>query len=64
MALANAMTFSGSVVWDSEWERRTTKGVLPEAIEVWASLQLVFECLRLLLAQVDVRLEERCVSCS
>ncbi len=24
---------------DSEWGRRTTKGVLPEGIEVWASLQ-------------------------
>ncbi len=36
---------------DSEWGRRTTKGVLPEAIEVGASLQLVLECLRLLLAQ-------------
>ncbi len=36
---------------DSEWGRRTTKGVLPEAIEVGASLQLVFECLRLLFAQ-------------
>ncbi len=36
---------------DSEWGRRTTKGVLPEAIEVWESLQPVFECLRLLSAQ-------------
>ncbi len=35
----------------SEWGRRTTKGVLPEAIEVGASLQPVLECLRLLLAQ-------------
>ncbi len=35
---------------DSEWERRDTKGVLPEGIEVWASLQPVVECLRLLLA--------------
>ncbi len=34
---------------DSEWGRTTTKGVLPEDIEVWASLQPVFECLRLLL---------------
>ncbi len=24
---------------DSEWGRRTTKGVLPEEIEVWAFLQ-------------------------
>ncbi len=31
---------------DSEWGRRTTKGLLPEAIEVGASLQPVFECLR------------------
>ncbi len=36
---------------DSEWGRRTTKGVLPEDIEVGASVQPVFECLRLLLAQ-------------
>ncbi len=36
---------------DAEWGRRTTKGVLPEAIEVGASLQPVLECLRLLLAQ-------------
>ncbi len=36
---------------DSEWGQRTTKGVLPEAIEVGASLQPVFECLQLLLAQ-------------
>ncbi len=36
---------------DSEKWRRTTKGVLPEAIEVGASLQPVLECLRLLLAQ-------------
>ncbi len=36
---------------DSERERRATKGVLPEDIEVWASLQPVFDCLRLLLAQ-------------
>ncbi len=36
---------------DSECGRRTTKGVLPEAIEVGASLQPVLECLRLLLAQ-------------
>ncbi len=36
---------------DSEWVRRTTKGMLPEDIEVGASLQPVFECLRLLLAQ-------------
>ncbi len=35
---------------DSEWWRRTTKGVLPEDIEVGESLQLVFECLRLLRA--------------
>ncbi len=35
---------------DSEWGRRTTKGVLPGDIEVWASLQPMFECLRLLLA--------------
>ncbi len=27
---------------DSEWAQRTTKGVLPEHIEVWASLQPVF----------------------
>ncbi len=33
---------------DSEWGRRTTKGVLPEDIEVWASMQPVFECLWLL----------------
>ncbi len=36
---------------DSEWVRRTTKGVLPEDIEVGASLHTnrisaVFECLR------------------
>ncbi len=60
---------------DSEWGRRTTKGVLPEAIGVKASLQPVFECFRLLLAPrarrvgcriqyVGVRLEERCVPCS
>ncbi len=36
---------------DYEWGERTTKGVLPEDIEVGASLQSVFECLRLLLAQ-------------
>ncbi len=36
---------------DSEWRQRTTKGVLPEEFEVWTSLQPVFECLRLLLAQ-------------
>ncbi len=36
---------------DSERGRRTTKGVLPEDIEVGASLQPVLECLRLLLAQ-------------
>ncbi len=36
---------------DSEWGRRTAKGVLPEDIEVGASLQPVFECLLLLLAQ-------------
>ncbi len=36
---------------DSDWGRRATKGVLPEDIEVWASLQLVFKCLRPLLAQ-------------
>ncbi len=36
---------------DSEWERRTTKGVLPEDIEVLAPLQPVFECLWLVLAQ-------------
>ncbi len=36
---------------DSEWGRRTTNGVLPEAIGVGASLQPVLECLRLLLAQ-------------
>ncbi len=36
---------------DSEWERRTTKGVLPEGIEVWASLQPMFLCVRLRLAQ-------------
>ncbi len=36
---------------DSEWGRRTTKGVLPGDIDVWASLQPVFECLRLLLGQ-------------
>ncbi len=36
---------------DSGWGRRTTKGVLPEAIDVGASLQPVLECLRLLLAQ-------------
>ncbi len=36
---------------DSEWGRRTTKGVLPENIEVGASLQPVFQCLRLLLVQ-------------
>ncbi len=36
---------------DSEWGRRITKGVLPEDIETGASLQPVFECLRLLLAQ-------------
>ncbi len=35
----------------SEWGQRTTKGVLLEDIEVGASLQPVFECLRLLLAQ-------------
>ncbi len=27
---------------DSEWGRGTTKGVLPEVIEVWASLLPVF----------------------
>ncbi len=42
---------------DSEWGRRTTKGVLPEAIEVGASLQPVLECLRLLLAQRARRME-------
>ncbi len=36
---------------DSEWGRRTIKGVFPEAIEIGASLQPVFECLRLLLEQ-------------
>ncbi len=36
---------------DSEWGRRTTEGVLPEAIEVGVSLQPVLECLRHLLAQ-------------
>ncbi len=36
---------------DSEWERRTTKGVLPEDIEVGASPQPVFAYLRLILAQ-------------
>ncbi len=36
---------------DSAWGQRTTKGVLPEAIKVGASLQPVFEYLRLLLAQ-------------
>ncbi len=35
---------------ESEWGRRTAKGVLPEDIGVAASLQPVFECLRLLLA--------------
>ncbi len=60
---------------DSEWGRRTAKGLLPENIEIGASLQPVFECLSLFLAQrvrrvgcwiqeVGVRLEERCVSCS
>ncbi len=27
---------------DSEWGRRTTKGVLGEDIEIWASLQPMF----------------------
>ncbi len=36
---------------NSDWGRRTTKGVLPEDIEVWASLQPVFKCLWPLLAQ-------------
>ncbi len=36
---------------DSEWGRRTTKGVLPKGIEVRASLQPVFHGLRLLHAQ-------------
>ncbi len=36
---------------DSEWRRRTTKGTLLENFEVWASLQPVFSCLRLLPAQ-------------
>ncbi len=36
---------------DSEWGRKTTKGVLPADIEIRVSLQPVFECLRLLLAQ-------------
>ncbi len=36
---------------DSEWGRRTTKGVFPEDIEVGAYLQPVFEWLQLLLAQ-------------
>ncbi len=44
---------------DSEWGRRTTKGVLPEAIEVGASLQPVFERLRLLLAQRTRRVGSR-----
>ncbi len=29
---------------EADWGRRTTKGVLPEAIEVGASLQPVLEC--------------------
>ncbi len=36
---------------DSEWRRRTTKGLLSEDIDIWASLQLVFQCLRLHLVQ-------------
>ncbi len=36
---------------DFEWRRRTTKGVLLEDIDIWASLQPMFLCLRLLLAQ-------------
>ncbi len=36
---------------DSEWGQRATNGVLPEDMEVLASLQPVFECLWLLLAQ-------------
>ncbi len=58
---------------DSEWGRMTTKGALPEDIEVLASLQPVFHCLPLLLAQwtrgagcriqqVGVRLKQRRVS--
>ncbi len=39
----------------SEGGQRTTKGVLPETIEVGASLQPVFECLRLLFAQRALR---------
>ncbi len=39
----------------SEWGRRTTKGVMPEDIEIGASLQPEFECLRLLLAQRERR---------
>ncbi len=44
---------------DSEWGRRITKGVLPEGIEIWASMQPVFECLRLLLAQRARRVSRR-----
>ncbi len=44
---------------DSERGRRTTKGVLPEDIEVLASLQPVFECLRLHLAQRARRVGRR-----
>ncbi len=33
---------------DSEWGRRTTEGVLSEDIDVRASLQPMFHCLRLL----------------
>ncbi len=51
MALASASTFSGFGCEDSEWRRRTTKGVLPDGIEIWASLLSMFLCLRLLLAQ-------------
>ncbi len=36
---------------DSDWGLRTIKGELLEGIEVWVSLQPVFECLRLFLAQ-------------
>ncbi len=41
---------------DSEWGRRTNKGVLPEDIEVWASLQPVLQCMRLLRAQPTRRI--------
>ncbi len=37
----------GAGLEDSEWGQRTAKGVLPEDIEVGASLQPVVECLRL-----------------